>query len=297
MRELQSGKGQSIQTPLSDEEAIACCRRLNSKFIKTLVGKYDHYQRQLSSGTRAWPLSEAQWYWLHKYALEGDTPKIDLDQRTGDFAPIIRLFQGVERHSRFPKVNLLLPANPIKAAGLQQALGLAWASGATARFPGTINVTNAAPFGRVVWYGRIFPGGTFHHSGYCDEHVLYLLRRFAQDPVGTAAEHGRRNGKCCFCDNPLNDPRSARVGYGSVCAVLWNLPFGDNPTPLSVANPGALPATQEPGKPLFDDPRVQAEYERLVSRGVHPAVAQERAFDPLIQEADRLDQERADRAN
>src|SRR6516225_6357204 len=127
MRSLNSGRGHTLQTSLSDEQAISCCRRLTeSTFAQELVNKWDNYQRRHRAGRRAWPLSEAQLYWVHKFALEGDNPRREPDETAGDMAPIVQLFQNVSQHIRYPKIRLSLPADPAQPNGLRQPLALAW---------------------------------------------------------------------------------------------------------------------------------------------------------------------------
>jgi len=311
-RTLNSGRGQTLITTLSDDQAIACCRKLKSaKFAQKLVAQYDNYKRRLAKGWAARPLSEAQLYWVHKYALEGEFPKDHPHLLTGDLAGLVRLFQRGASHVTYPKIHLELPADPNQPNGPRQPLGLAFSSQAAAqfarterpRYPGSINVTDGAPFGKAAWYGRVMPNGDFYRARQCPDSVVYLLKRFAQDPVGVARESGRLTGKCPFCGNALTDDRSQLVGYGPVCAQHYVLPWGEAGGPnsdlMTVLGPhgvevGTLVA-QEPSKPLFDDPKIQAEYARLLNLGVPPAIAEERVFDALQREADRKDQERADR--
>lgn len=54
-----------------------------------------------------------------------------------------------------------------------------------------------------------------------------FLERLAADPVGFIAECGKDMCRCCYCNLPLEDARSKKVGYGPVCAKRWALPWGD----------------------------------------------------------------------
>jgi hypothetical protein len=99
-------------------------------------------------------------------------------------------------------------------------------AGDRAKFPGSLNVTDGRPFGMNVWYGRIYQDGAFEPSRASSDTVLDFLKKFAADPVETAARYGRRTGNCCFCNRPLSDERSTTVGYGPICAETWSLPWG-----------------------------------------------------------------------
>jgi hypothetical protein len=298
LRVFRNNRGEALESTLTNEEAVQLCRKLNNGFCKELVKKYDASRRPHST----WDLSEPQWYWLHKYALEGDNPAPPQATATpGEFLSIVRMFDGVREYAQFPKVRLLLPVPdgslPDSGPGARQPLALTYASGATSRYPGSISVSDGAPFGRSVFYGRVDQLGSFHRMRNCPEVVVTLLRRLAGDPAGVAAQHGRLNGKCCFCDNPLTDARSIAIGYGPVCANHYGLPWGKTQidgrpvwagTALDhVPAPATVPP--QPMIPEFADPSVQAEYDRLVRAGLDPENAAERAFDPLIREADRVD--------
>lgn len=289
LRVLRNRQGDTIETTLTDQEAVQLCRRLTSNdFCQQLVQKYGASQRP---GAK-WGLSEAQWYWLHKYALEGPCPKPTTPTTQGEFLPIVRMYERVKRVVQNPpKIRLLLPVPGIPDSaphdlpgGGRQPLALSYSSGATTKYPNTIAVNDGAPYGRSVFYGRIDTLGNFIRMRNCPESILTLLRLFAHDPAGVAKEHGRLNGRCCLCDNPLTDDRSIEAGYGPVCADHYGLPWG-----------GKRNLLQEIATvPEFEDPRVQAEYDRLVRGGMDPENAAERAFDPLIKERDRVDQALAD---
>ena len=56
--------------------------------------------------------------------------------------------------------------------------------------------------------------------------MVEVLRRFADDPVGTARLFGRLTGQCCFCCKALSNPPSVNAGYGPYCASKYGLPWG-----------------------------------------------------------------------
>lgn len=54
-----------------------------------------------------------------------------------------------------------------------------------------------------------------------------FLERLAKDAVGFIAACGKDMCRCCYCNQPLEDAKSKKVGYGPVCAKRWGLPWGD----------------------------------------------------------------------
>ena len=76
------------------------------------------------------------------------------------------------------------------------------------------------------------------------------LVRWARDPVGVAAEHGRMTGACCFCRRTLTTDESLAVGYGPVCATRYHLPWGNTPAPAPMPAPSSADVeadVEEPG--------------------------------------------------
>jgi uncharacterized protein (TIGR02996 family) len=54
-----------------------------------------------------------------------------------------------------------------------------------------------------------------------------FLAKLAESPVAFMAQCSKDMGRCCYCNQPLSDPRSKRIGYGATCATRWMLPYGD----------------------------------------------------------------------
>ncbi len=134
-------------------------------------------------------------------------------------APILELLRGARSSGlRWPKLTLDLDGRRVQ-------LSLA---GDASKHPGTVNVTDGRRYPENTWFGRVLADGTFQPGRDCDETVVAILRRLAEDPAGTAADHGHRSGSCCFCGRELNDPRSTAVGYGPICAEKWLLPWGED---------------------------------------------------------------------
>lgn len=53
-----------------------------------------------------------------------------------------------------------------------------------------------------------------------------FLDRLKADPIAFLAECGKDMDRCCYCNLPLEDPRSKDKGYGPICAGRWGLPWG-----------------------------------------------------------------------
>lgn len=145
--------------------------------------------------------------------------KIDVGSMIG----VMNLFAKARDHLKRPAIVLT-------TGEVEVRLSLA---GPNARFPGTINVAEAAPFGEGIWFGRIRTDGSFEQSGRLDAReramlprIVETLRALAANPADVASAHGVLTGRCCFCNRPLTDERSTSVGYGPICADHFGLPWG-----------------------------------------------------------------------
>ncbi len=55
-----------------------------------------------------------------------------------------------------------------------------------------------------------------------------FLQKLRENPVEFLAQCSKDMNRCCYCNQPLEDPRSKSCGYGSTCAKRWGLPWGDS---------------------------------------------------------------------
>lgn len=211
MTTLTSDKGVTVNTPLSNEEAIALLPQVGSKFAAELFDKANKYS-----------LSNNQLVWAHKLVLEkGLVPGIakaePVSEQLENFASIKALFDHAKVHLQYPKIKFTIN-------GVTIQLSLA---GNKSKYAGHLQVTDGGKFGSNKWYGRIDMAGIFHASNNCPANVLEFLKQFAADPVNVAATYGKATGNCCFCKIGLSDPRSLAVGYGPICAGNFGLPWGE----------------------------------------------------------------------
>lgn len=54
-----------------------------------------------------------------------------------------------------------------------------------------------------------------------------FLDRLQKDPVAFFIKCSKDMDRCCYCNRPLEDPRSKDAGYGATCALRWGLPWGN----------------------------------------------------------------------
>jgi hypothetical protein len=141
----------------------------------------------------------------------------------GTFTPIYKMFETAAQHLKHPKLKFQLDNG--------RMLKL-YRAGARSKFPGLVNVTDGGAFGQNEWYGRIAADGTWTQAQTVPTEVVEAVKALAQGPAAYVGEKGRLAGACCFCGLRLTDARSTTVGYGSICAGHYGLPWGEAQTTL-----------------------------------------------------------------
>lgn len=198
LRTLSTAKGMTVETPLSDQEAIACCRRHAGTFAQDLARKFKAHGR----------LSDDQWTWAHKLALEAmgqrDAGGFDL----GSFQPIADLFATAAAKLQSPKVLLQLKGHEVRLS----------LCGKRSKYTGQVHVCYATDY-----VGRITKEGKFIKCGPAPAELIDLLRRFAAAPAATLFAAGRLTSRCCVCNIELKDKRSVAAGMGEKCAKNYGL--------------------------------------------------------------------------
>lgn len=205
--ETIQGKGFSVDSTMTDDEAATILRSLDSGFARSLAEQHD--------AGRVW--SESQRAWAHRLANEhsGDASAIHVGDRVTDHSPeLFAMFRRATASLKRPRLTFVVGDTEMT---LTQA-------GPDSRNAGYLYVKG----GNDYW-GKISPRGDFSPARDCPADAVSLLRRLLADPVAAVSDYGRRTGDCCCCHRELTDERSLLVGYGPVCATRWGLPWGERP--------------------------------------------------------------------
>ena len=212
-------------------------------FAKSLLTQWEKYGK----------LSDKQALWADKLADEiecygvPDFTKLFAPPEP-DYAPIVAFFHAAGKKLKYPAVTLQLAnGKPLKIA----------LNGPSSSKAGALSLTDGGSYGNNKFFGRIGKDGKFEPytaSTPIKDDLTAILAKFAEDPQGVAAAHGKSTGRCCFCNTGLTDPKSTAVGYGPQCAKQWSLPWGK--TAMDEASekmPSAMQAAVEKltGKAIF----------------------------------------------
>lgn len=212
----------SIETSLTLAEAASTlAEKSRSDFALDLVAAYRRH-KSLSVKQAAWLLYMAQERINADKPVEAPAvpaPAPQPEPVNVDLTGITELFKAGGSKIKFPKITLRT------VEGQQVELKLA---GHASRYPGAVSVSNGEKYnsGRNVFFGYIHTDGRMDLRAGVKQDVVELLKAFAADPAGVAADYGKLTGNCCFCRTALTDDRSTSVGYGPVCAKNYRLPWG-----------------------------------------------------------------------
>lgn len=179
------------------------------------------------------------WYWLHKFALSSLERK---NNPSGERAlafladsfviaigyglkkPMIRAHYKDQRFKFYlsQKGTVCIKSGFLVAGDYNEAGQPTW--------------TND-PLGDEFYIGCLLRGqflpategyGTQGPKRNCTLTETEFLSKFRENPVEFLAQCSRDMGRCSYCNLPLEDPRSKKIGYGSTCAKRWGLPWGDD---------------------------------------------------------------------
>jgi len=204
-----AGKGK-VETTLTDEQAREACAKMNSNFANDLARKAARYTPSYS-----------QRFWMHKLAMQAQTP-VAVGSFAGEaLTGIVELFSAaLSNGMKRPRVSFVDP-NTEKRVTIKRM-------GPLSRFPNSLTIAQGK-YGEAdhKYFGRIMEDGSLVAGRDMTTEMVNTLRAISENPSSTLAVMGRQTGECMFCAKELTDGRSVTVGYGPICAGHYNLPWGE----------------------------------------------------------------------
>ena len=152
-------------------------------------------------------------------------------KQTQNYPKIAALFTRASSALAYPKLRLHIPPSTNHPEGAIVLLKLA---GTNSRYAGTVTVTNGLPYGdpENLYYGRIdslghLALGSYARNNYVSESTCMLtaLAALETSPTEYALQFSQATCSCMFCGRELLRNTSKLVGYGSICADKWGLPY------------------------------------------------------------------------
>ena len=189
MRSIQNPKtGESIETRLSDTEAVELLKQRGNDFGRKMAEAYPK-------------VSQCQHFWLMKLASEL-RPVFSLPD--GSYDRLSRLFLMAFDHGlKQPRIRYKTPEGTFRVELRGDRIFV------------------HCGHNRL---GVVLQDGTF--DGIMSDRQMLLFTTLCLDPITAAALWGKKMNRCCFCGLELSDERSVAMGYGPICADNWGLPWG-----------------------------------------------------------------------
>ena len=127
-----------------------------------------------------------------------------------EFDRLIKFFEGASDKLKYPKFRMMLGHSKF-------VLLVRVAKG---KFAGSIKVTDEDRnlYGYIGLNGRWLPGKGKYGNWICKN-----LKKLLENPTDSLREYSNTYGDCCFCNKPLTDDKSTRVGYGETCSKSWKI--------------------------------------------------------------------------
>ena len=129
---------------------------------------------------------------------------------TDRYAEIYALFTRAATHMRYPAMHLRTK-NGDKVRIFRATKGI------------IVITLNGGYIGKLPAADKniiLYDSPFFNHNELMSE-----LEAFMERPISESALHGKKYGRCCFCNRELDNEGSIFHGYGPICAEKWGLPW------------------------------------------------------------------------
>lgn len=188
--------GDHIERMLTDQDAVAICKKLGDGFANGLAEKFPS-------------ISECQYYWLHRKANESLAPKKEElfhELPAGGYSRYMELFSKAGESLQYPKLRYVTAEGTVRIQFYRDKMKV---------------------YCGQTYCGEIRSDDKFYFTRSCPENTKLLVAWISKSPIGAAVIWGHKISHCVFCGLELTDPRSVTVGYGATCASNWGLPWGE----------------------------------------------------------------------
>jgi hypothetical protein len=188
------GESVTFDSTLSDEKVLEILREMRSSFAQDLAGKF-------------YTLSETQYAWAHKLAVDNCTPKSikNLPEMEALFQPFrAAVSRGMKRMKmRFDGIAL----SP------NRDLSALWVT--------SLTETEDGAYGpKPKYLGKVTLSGP---DSRLSDDIQAAILEVAKDPLTAAIRHGKETGECSCCGRELTNQESIRLGIGPICREKFGL--------------------------------------------------------------------------
>lgn len=234
-RFVQHPDGRTVTSVLTDEEALGVCGSRGVKHDATVLWQTAQlmlmYPTAPPTADGRLPLLPEDVFSAHKYAMavveargveaalaDAAVPMFPF-RLNEDVVQVFDLLRPATTGDALPPPHLRIP-------GDDATLILALETGKDGA-PDAVNIYDETAGVSKPPVARVTRDSTFTPTAgvRVRTEIVRFFRRFARNPVRTAAYYGRQSGICCYCGRALSSPRSVEAGYGPDCAARYSLPW------------------------------------------------------------------------
>lgn len=244
-RTLRNDYGSSIETTLTDAEAVAVVEAMppehrDASLGKRLASEWRTYGSGRLFEWKLYKLHAIAIYWRQERDRRAAAERVRLEsEERARYGNEPSNFDAVAT-SRVERIADFLAAGASRLYGSGAVTGarVTFESGPflvsihstsrdKTRWPGGFLVTGCtgfgdpnAPLARIDANGHLY----FADAGRLAPELHALLEAFNEEPTAFVSRMGLNSEKCCFCRRELSDPISMTMGWGRICAWHYNLP-------------------------------------------------------------------------
>jgi hypothetical protein len=188
------GESVTFESTLSNEKVLEILRGMRSSFAQDLARKFSN-------------LSEAQYAWAHKLAVDNCTPKNveNSPEMEALFQPFrAAVARGMKRMKMRFEGIALSPNRDLSAL---------WVT--------SLTETEDGAYGpKPKYLGKVTLSGP---DSRLSDNVKAAIFEVAKDPLTAAIRHGKETGECSCCGRELTNQESIRLGIGPICREKFGL--------------------------------------------------------------------------
>jgi hypothetical protein len=185
----------TFTSTLSDQKVYDILSTLRSAFAVSLLSKWGK-------------LSDAQYAWAHKLAVDADTETAVDSDNSYSFEQLFSVFR-IARQS-LKRVKLRLETFNLS---ISQDLQSIWVTSATEMEEGRYGL-------QPKYLGKITANRI---ADSVPDDIKTAILAVANDPLSAAVRYGKTTGNCSCCGRTLTDPVSVEAGIGPICKTKWGM--------------------------------------------------------------------------
>jgi hypothetical protein len=191
-----TAKGEVITftSTLSDSQVLQTLRGMRSSFAQDLAAKFNR-------------LSEKQYAWAHKLAVDNTVSKKVDDTQPSQFEALFNAFEAAKAKGA-KRLTLRFEGINVKP---NRDLSALWVTSQTEKEEGNYGL-------QPKYLGKVTRQQI---DSRLSDDVKEVILSASKDPLTAAIRYGKVSGECSCCGRELTDSQSIERGIGPICATKF----------------------------------------------------------------------------